>query len=66
MGFSWASEAGEDVGCWCCSPGEGSVCRVRQESALRIQGTGQTGPAGEEGSLGGTWLEQHSALVTAG
>lgn len=49
------------------TPGEGTVCAgVRQELALGAQGKGQTGLAGEEGSHRGNWLEQHSALVTAG
>ena len=61
MDFSWVSGGGEPLG-----RGH-SVCRGEAGArSLRVRGPGHTGLAGELGSHGGSWLEQHLALVTAG
>lgn len=52
---------------WGATLGEDTVCAgVRQGRSLCVRGTGHTGLTGESGSHGGSWLEQHLGLVTAG
>ena len=50
----------------CSIEGESGAQGEAGARSLCVRGTGHTGLTGELGSHGGSWLEQHLALVTAG